>query len=155
MLWQVYRFHFFSLKGQLQRLLSTSQRNEKNPAPKERQGLSPAAEVLLGVACRCHDAGWFSADWLIFPINHVSWEFVRKMLIFVRGSKTSQIQSFSCFFSVEKNQVVKTVWKFLGGISQNDLCFSNRGWKMFPCFADDFPIICDDAHVVKGISSPC
>ena len=22
-------------------------------------------------------------------------------------------------------------------------------------FADDFPIICDDAHVVKGISSPC
>jgi len=38
-------------------------------------------------------------------------------------------------FLCGKNQVVKTVWKFLGGISQNDLPgFSNHGWKMFPCF---------------------
>lgn len=42
-------------------------------------------------------------------------------------------------FLCGKNQVVKTVWKFLGGISQNDLPgFSNHGWKMFPCFCGWF-----------------
>ena len=79
-------------------------------------------------------------------------EFVRKiMLIFVRGVQNVANPVVLVFFLCgKKSWVVKTVWKFLDGISQNDLPgFSNHGWKMSPCFADDFPIICD-AHVVKG-----